>query len=236
MMRLAILTAASIAVAMAFFASASVFADHSWGNYHWPSGNRTLEVDNQADLEYEVGESIQDWNGLNTPIQMSIGGGSDVVVRSKNMNAWYLGLAEIRVDTATGHILEGRVTLNDRYLKEGNFYGYDSADRLAVLCQELGHVLGLDHTHDYDDTCMNDRLVLTGDGEQVSPSQLAGTTPNSHDGAQLELIYGHSDDGGEPGGGGGGNGGPPCDKKPDHPKCQGGGVWITIDVVPASQP
>ena len=230
MSRLVLLAVAAATMVSGLLLSNEVLAEHRWNGYHWPgTGTRTLHLENQAGAEYQVDDVVDDWNGLNAPVQLVVDGGSNVVVRSKNMNAWYLGLAEIRVDTS-GHILEGRVTLNDRYLKEGNLYGYDWADRKAVLCQEVGHILGLDHVHDQTDTCMNDQLALTGENEQVSPSQLAGTTPNAHDGQELNAIYSHDDGGGD--GGSGGNGGPPCSKNPDHPRCTGDGVWITIHVIP----
>ena len=107
-----------------------------------------------------------------------------------------------------------------------NGYGAAAADH--VLCQEVGHIEGLDHNRDGkrggspDDTCMNDGNHL---GEY--------TTPNSHDTAQLASIYKHDDNAGKGGNGGkGGGGGPNCEKNPSHPKCQNQVKRVTVHVFP----
>ena len=199
-------------------------ADHSWNGYHWPSGNLApTVVDDTSSSLYNVPAGVMEWANLGTPIQpaLTTANKGDITVREAFSPFW-LGLARIFVED--GHITKGEVKLNTRLL---NNYGADAADH--VLCQELGHVLGLDHNPDGatggtpDNTCMNGAEHL-GDY----------TSPNSHDTDQLNLIYNHTDvtDGG--GDDGGGGGGPPCDRNPDHPRCaSGNGVWITVHVFPA---
>lgn len=79
-----------------------------------------------------------------------------------------------------------------------------------VLCQELGHVLGLDHNRLELDTCMNDQAPLG-----------SATAPNLHDVQQLNLIYNHADAGGGGGRGRAGAGAP-----------SGNGRWLTVHVFP----
>ena len=77
-------------------------------------------------------------------------------------------------------------------------YGAFVADH--VLCQEIGHVLGLDHNHADLDTCMNDGGAATTQAEWLAILNAAGSdSPNGHDTAELDLAYGHDDGGGNPG-------------------------------------
>lgn len=216
-MRKALVAAVTIAALLTVVTVAS--ADHSWNGYHWPSDNLSpTVVDKTSSSAFDIPAAVAEWRDLGTPIapQMSAGGG-DVDVVLKRMNANWLGVARISVDSA-GHIQAGRVELNQLYLNSLTFDEWDH-----VVCQELGHIWGLDHNFDGatggtpDDTCMNSSLHL---GEY--------TSPNGHDADQLKLIYSHTDATGG-GGDGGGGGCPPG--KPDHPKCTGAnGVWITVHV------
>lgn len=201
-------------------------ADHAWGSYHFPSDNlNPTVVDKTSSSLYDVSAGVQEWADLGTPIQPQVTTASkgDITV-TEAFSPFWLGLARIYIDG--DHITKGEVKLNTRLL---NNYGADAADH--VLCQELGHVLGLGHNRDGlsggtpDDSCMND---------QPSAGLGAYTSPNSHDTDQLNAIYGSHvdtppvDDGGDTGGGGGC---PPG--KPDHPKCnpsEASGRWVTVHV------
>ena len=55
-------------------------------------------------------------------------------------NGW-LGLAQIWLD-GNGHIVQGVAKMNDSYSSVWT----DPAEKNHVFCQEVGHVLGLDHT------------------------------------------------------------------------------------------
>lgn len=193
------------------------WADHSWNGYHWRSDNLAPTVANNASPRlYDVPAGVTEWAALGTPIQPTlVAGTKGNITVTEAFSPFWLGLARIFVED--GHITKGEVKLNTRLLES---YGPAAADH--VLCQELGHVLGLDHNRQELDTCMNDKALLG-----------SATSPNAHDAEQLNLIYDHADavDGG--GDGGGNGGGPPCDKNPDHPNCQSGnGVWITIHAFP----
>jgi len=103
------------------------------------------------------------------------------------------------------HIVKGVSKVNDYYVPEpvvgGEIYidFNEEIEWLTVLCQELGHDFGLDHTDDVG-TCMN-----------TNTFPLLYATPNDHDYDQLIEMYTHDHGGGDDGGGddGGGGGGPP---------------------------
>ena len=193
-------------------------ADHSWSGYHWPGDNLSpTVVDNTTSPLFDVPAGTVEWANLGTPIQPTLTTATEgnITVTEAVSDTW-LGLARIYV--VDGHITQGEVKLNTELLAYYETNGYPGiADH--ALCQEIGHVLGLDHNRDGaiggtpDDSCMNDQGHL-GDY----------TSPNSHDTDQLNLIYNHSDttgsvptdgDGGCKGGpkkcgGGGGGGGGGC--------------------------
>lgn len=112
-------------------------------------------------------------------------------------NGW-LGLATINID-ANQHITQGTAKVNDSY---GWYFAQNPGEDKHVLCQEIGHVYGLDHTTEdgsSQGTCMD---------YSTSPNS---QWPNAHDFEQLDSIYGHLDaynsyDTGSSGGDGGGSG------------------------------
>lgn len=189
-------------------------ANNSWSVYHWPSNNLSPTVVDltRNDPLYDVSAGVQEWAILGTPIQpvVSTSRKSNVTVKVGFSWAW-LGLARIYIDEE-GHISKGEVLLNSQLLSR---YGPAVADH--VLCQELGHVWGLDHNRTEFDTCMNDSALLSS----------TAPYPNLHDAEQLNLIYDHTDV--VPDSGDDESGGPPCSKKPDHPKCRATG-WLTVHV------
>jgi hypothetical protein len=192
-------------------------ADHHWGNYHWArtANPFTLTVVNSmtSDWDSYAAVSVSDWSS-STVLNMTQKEGSTDdrdrrqcsapagQVRICNMtfgyNQW-LGIAGISIDN-DGHIFTGYVKLNDSYF--GTSYYNTNLWKQSVVCQELGHVLGLDHQdEDFDNeplgTCMD---------YQDPPT----ATPDRHDYDELEAIYAHLDTFNsyitESGGGGGGGG------------------------------
>ena len=235
MMKKVLAAAVALAVLLATVTVAS--ADHSWNGYHWASDNLSPTVkDKTTSSLYDEGAvasvpaGVQEWADLaidDTDIRPTLTDAKkgNITVSEQTSQFW-LGLARIFVED--GHITKGEVKLNTTYLAYYESNGYPGI-AAHVLCQELGHVLGLGHNRDGntggipDNSCMNDQGHL---GEY--------TTPNSHDTEQLKIIYyGHTDASGSSEGGGGGGGGPPCEKKPNHPNCTpANGVWITVDIFP----
>ena len=220
--------AAAVALAVLLAAVTVASADHSWNGYHWFSDNLSPTVkDKTSSTLYDVPAGVLEWAFLedgSTPrsdIQPTLTDAKkgNITVSEQTSQFW-LGLARIFLED--GHITKGEVKPNTTYLAYYEANGYPGlADH--VLCQEIGHVLGLGHNRDetgsdadnIPETCMNDQEFIGADL----------TSPNFHDTQQLNLIYSHTDASGstEEKGGGGCKGGPK--------KC-GQGVWITVDIFP----
>ena len=205
-------------VLAALVLGAPLSADHAWNHYHWArtSSSFTLTVVNSLTAEWDpyAARAAADWS-QSTKLDMvenpsgsiadldrrhcqGITGQVHICNLAYGYNQW-LGVAGISIDT-DGHIFTGYVKLNDSYF--GSSF-YDTFDwRQSVVCQELGHVIGLDHQdEDFD----NDPLFTCMDYQD--PPDPA---PNRHDYEQLEAIYGHTDLYNSyitPSGGGGGGGG-----------------------------
>ncbi len=163
---------------------------------------------------YSSGGVIPEWNGTGTEVapaelatvfSVAVAGGSENIgsYNDDYGNSGWLGIATIYVTRGKNkHIVEGESKVNDYYVPEPILYGKpykgfnEEIEWLAVLCQEIGHDLGLGHTS--GDTCMN-----------TEDRPLRYATPNAHDYEQLIEMYTHDHgDGGDGGGGGGGGGGP----------------------------
>jgi hypothetical protein len=210
---------AATATAMVLLASPAL-ATHSWSVYHFPSDNLSPTVTGETSLTV-VSDVVGDWAGLDTNIQPghAASGNGDIKVVAKRGNPNWIGLAQIKIDSA-GHILEGKVTLNSAYANYNNGNGIANIWK-HVLCQEVGHILGLQHSP--EDTCMNDAFETLG----------MYTTPGDHDAQQLNIIYdGHDDVVGGTSDPDDGGGGPDCGKNANAKKCRAGdGQWITLHVL-----
>jgi hypothetical protein len=190
----------TIACAVALIAAAtslSVNASHSWNNYHWArttsSFNLQVIDSNSTSWNDELSRATSQWSQSGKLNMVVVSGASDSTtrrtcpsvagkVRSCNYtygaNGW-LGLASINLDSR-GHIVRGTSKMNDSY--SSSFASQN--ERRHVMCQELGHTIGLDHTSENgssQNTCM--------DYSQSSTS----TAPNAHDYSQLASQYGHTD-------------------------------------------
>jgi len=174
------------------------FADHSWGSYHWARSSNPFTVklgDNLSNTwDPYLSAASSDWSQstvLNTTI---VAGGTapkkcrasagrvEVCATTYGNNGW-LGVAQIWISGS--HITRGTVKLNDTYF---NTAKYNTSEwRNLVMCQEVGHTLGLDHQDEnFNNTNLNTCMDYTND-----PS--TNQHPNQHDYEQLIAIYGHDD-------------------------------------------
>lgn len=191
--RIAAITLGAAAVLTASIATAS----HTWNNYHWArtSSSFTLQVidSNTSNWDDELNRALQEWS-QSSKLDMRVTSANDSAttrqscpmaagkVRSCNYsygsNGW-LGLASINLDSR-GHISQGTSKMNDSY--SSSFSSQNQ--RWHVMCQELGHVLGLNHTST-NGTSQNTCMDYSTSSTSVSP--------NSHDYSQLVTQYGHTD-------------------------------------------
>lgn len=188
--------AAASAIALSAMATV-VYATHSWGPYHWArvSNPFTLKLgDNLTTSAWDesLGTASSDWSVskvLDTTVVAGNGGSScratsgrvEVCNKKYGNNGW-LGIAQIWITTGN-HIAKGTVKVNDTYFNTGTYN--TPAWKNLVMCQEVGHTLGLDHQ---DEDFYNAPLGTCMD--YTWPDPTPNQHPNKHDYEQLEAIYG----------------------------------------------
>src|SRR3989344_5681988 len=133
-----------------------VYANHSWGNYHWArqANSFTLKLgDNvssvwdaylgQASLNLSVSTELDTVivSGSTNPKNCRAMNGRVEVCSSKyGFNGW-LGIASIWISDS--HITKSTGKVNDSYFNTSTYN--TPARRRFVMCQEIGHTFGLDH-------------------------------------------------------------------------------------------
>ena len=78
---------------------------------------------------------------------------------------------------------------NDYYFGSSTYQYNNEAEKLHVICQEIGHTFGLDHQDESGislNTCMDYY-------HNTSNSDTKSTHPNAHDYEELGIIYAHLD-------------------------------------------
>lgn len=171
---------------------------HAWGSYHWARTSNPFNVKLQSNLTSTwtgyLSTASSDWSassvldttvvagstGSTTRRRCSMVTGRVVVCNYTYGNNGWLGLASINVNGS--HITQGSVKLNESY-------SMNSAEKLHVTCQEVGHTFGLGHQSETGaslNTCMDYY-------QNTSSSDTLSTHPNSHDYSQLATIYSHLD-------------------------------------------
>jgi hypothetical protein len=194
-----LLAACSVAV----LGASAAYADHAWSTYHWqrPGAQLTVPVGDNVTSVWDkyVTDAVyggtygNGWNaskyiesqvvaGSTSPKNCRGVAGTIQVCNSAYGQTGWLGIASISL--SGGHITQGTTKLNDTYF---NTARYNTPSwRALVTCQEIGHDYGLGHQDedfntDLTRSCM-DYTNLPGGNE----------TPDAHDFAQLEAIYGHN--------------------------------------------
>jgi hypothetical protein len=180
-----------VLVAAAFASSAA--ANHSWGSYHWArtANPFTVQFGDNVTSNWDpiLGTASGDWTQssvLDTPVVAGRSKGNcrptsgrvEVCNGNYGYNGW-LGLAQIWASGS--HITQGTTKMNDTYLSSSR---YTTTNKQHVMCQEVGHTLGLDHQDESGadlNTCMD------------YSNALDNPHPNAHDYQQLETIYTHLD-------------------------------------------
>lgn len=189
----------TLALVVVFILTAfTVSADHSWGNYHWArtSNPFTLKLGDNVSSAWDsyLQTASTDWSKSTVLDTTIVAGGTrpkncrptagraEVCNAAYGNNGW-LGVAQIWVSGS--HITQGVVKLNDTYFNTAQYN--TPAWRNLVMCQEVGHIFGLDHQ---DEDFNNEPLGTCMDySSDPNPNQ----HPNAHDYEQLEIIYAHLD-------------------------------------------
>src|SRR3989344_3148996 len=174
------------------------YADHSWGNYHWArtANPFTLQLGDNVSSAWDgyLATTASDWSlssVLDTVITpgktksrtcKATNGRVEVCSDKYGFNGW-LGVAQIWV--SGDHITKGTTKVNDTYFNTSTYN--TPAWRNLVMCQEVGHTLGLDHQDEnFDNANLGTCMDYTN-----NPS--TNQHPNAHDYEQLDTIYAHLD-------------------------------------------
>lgn len=197
-------TALAITSVLAFFiiigAVSAANADHTWGPYHWARTANPFTIklgDNVSGVwDTSLALAAVDWSlssvldatvvtGSNPRTQKSCkpkAGRGEVCNAKYGFNGW-LGIASIWISGE--HITQGTVKLNDTYFSTATYN--TPSWRSLVMCQEVGHVFGLDHQ---DEVFTNQNLGTCMD---YTNDPTTNQHPNTHDYEMLETIYAHLD-------------------------------------------
>ena len=191
------LLAAALSLTFAGFAN-QASATHSWGSYHWARTANPFNLklgDNVSSAwdSYLATTSV-DWSKSTVLDTTIVAGGTTArrckptsgqvaVCNSTYGNNGWLGLAQIWISGT--HITQGAVKVNDTYFNTSTYN--TPAWRNLVMCQEVGHTLGLDHQ---DENFSNPNLGTCMDYTN-DPS--TNQHPNTHDYEELAIIYAHLD-------------------------------------------
>ncbi|HEX7029641.1 MAG TPA: matrixin family metalloprotease [Gammaproteobacteria bacterium] len=190
------LAAVTTALALAAALSSTALADHSWNDYHIArtANPFIIQYVDSVNSVWDgvLVEAVQRW-GQSSVLEFDQVGADDgdrtrrrcpmisgqmrVCNAAYGQNGW-LGLATIGLDSQ-GHIDQGTAQMNDSY----DWY-WTPEEMNHVMCQEIGHVFGLDHTSEdgsSQGTCMD---------YSTDPSS---QWPNAHDYDMIEQIYAHLD-------------------------------------------
>jgi hypothetical protein len=193
-----VLFLAAVGVALC---SSALWANHSWGGYHWArtSNPFTLKTGDNVNSTWDayLNTTVSDWTASSVLNLSKVTGQSnsscgptsgrvEVCNGSYGQNGW-LGIASIWTGRgkARKHITQGTMRVNDTYFNTPQYN--TSAWRNLVMCQEVGHTLGLDHQ---DENFNNANL-----GTCMDYTNNPGTNqhPNQHDYDELVSIYTHLD-------------------------------------------
>lgn len=172
-------------------------ADHSWAGLHWArtANPFTLQVGDNVSGTWDssLTGASGDWSASTVLDTVVVPGRSNVrrcsattgrveVCNSKYGKNGWLGLASVWASNS--HITQGTVKLNDTYFNTATYN--TSAWRNSVMCQEIGHTLGLGHNDEDFGTTNGTCMDYSRDPED-------NQHPDGHDYVQLEAIYGHVD-------------------------------------------
>jgi hypothetical protein len=174
-------------------------ATNSWNGYHWArtTSSFTLKLGDNVSSQWDsiLATTSADWSasrmldtvivpGSSNPRNCRPTAGRVEVCNSKYGNNGWLGIAQIWI-AGGSHITQGTTRVNDTYYASTQYN--TTAWRNLVMCQEVGHTLGLAHQ---DENFNNPNLDSCMD---YTSNPQSNQHPNQHDYDELEEIYDHFD-------------------------------------------
>ncbi|MEK7612902.1 MAG: hypothetical protein AAB449_02020 [Patescibacteria group bacterium] len=187
----------ALGILVLLFGAGVAEANHSWNGYHWARAANpftlTLGDNVTANWDAYLQTTSSDWsvsNVLDTAVVSGnasrnckpTAGRAEICNRTYGNNGW-LGVAQIWVKGS--HITQGTVKVNDTYFNTPTYN--TTAWKNLVMCQEVGHIFGLDHQ---DENFSN---VNLGTCMDYTDNPESNQHPNAHDYEELEIIYAHLD-------------------------------------------
>lgn len=180
---------------------------HIWNDYHWARDVKTQKTV----LTYRYTEltglldpygtdgirlpeaTLEDWERYTDgTVEFVEAQGADpidvdITVDDYGMNGW-AGLATVNID-GSNHITDSTIQINMYYYTGANSIWFETALR-SVFCQEIGHIIGLDHNRPGDsspddETCLNDIDIF------ITPQTTM--RPNREDTRSVQKLYNHDD-------------------------------------------
>lgn len=198
----AVSTTFAAALVLVAAVAGPAIATNSWNGYHWArtSNPFTIKAGDNLSSAWKpyLQNTASDWS-KSTVLDLNVVAGAsntkskrcsatsgrvEVCSGSYGNNGW-LGIAQIWL--GSGHITQGTVRVNDSYFNLAKYN--NSSEKEHVMCQEVGHTLGLDHQSTSGaslGTCMDYY-------QNTSSSDPKSTSPNQHDYDELGIIYQHLD-------------------------------------------
>jgi len=192
----------TVAVLMLLASFGSVaYANHTWGGYHWArtANPFTLKLGDNVSAVWDahLATTSNDWSlssvldtvvtpGQTNPKNCRAVKGRVEVCNSKYGKNGWLGLAQIWASGS--HIYQGVTKVNDTYFSTTKYN--TPAWKNLVMCQEVGHTLGLDHQ---DENFSNTNLGTCMDYTNNPAGPPSNEYPNAHDYEELGIIYEHLD-------------------------------------------
>lgn len=189
---------AALAAVTGLLMAASAQANHSWNGFHWARSSNpfTLTLGDNVSSTWDgyLATTASDWGassvvntrivpGLTKPKPCKATTGRVEVCNDRYGNNGWLGLAQVWINGT--HIVAAITKVNDTYFAQSPYN--TSAWRNMVMCQEVGHTLGLDHQ---DENFNNANL---GSCMDYTNNPSTNQHPNAHDYQELEIIYNHLD-------------------------------------------
>ena len=169
------------------------YAEHAWGTYHWgrTANPFTLQLGDNVSSTWDayLRTTASDWSAssvLDTVVKSgktkpntcrATNGRVEVCSAKYGFNGW-LGVAQIWISGS--HIVKGTTKVNDTYFNTATYN--TAAWRNMVMCQEVGHTLGLNHQDEnFSNTNLDTCMDYTSD-------PTSNQHPNQHDYDMLDTI------------------------------------------------